>query len=147
LTRVYGWSLLNQIEDEKYRTLPDDLSSIGRFIAHCWFDVGGSDKRKIDEDKPDNGIARLVMSFAFGFNDSKSPFALIGMPEYGKLPDNANRCSCCIQSIKKGMLRCCASTRYCNVACQKAHRKKHKVVCDRDAYLARRAEVSARVAS
>jgi hypothetical protein len=38
--------------------------------SSCWFDVAGSDNA-IDEDKPDNGIARLIMSFAFEFDDSK----------------------------------------------------------------------------
>jgi hypothetical protein len=146
LSRVYGWSLRNQIEDERHRTLPDNVSSIGRFIAHCWFDVAGGDN-KIDVDKPDNGIARLIMSFAFGFNDSKSPFALIGMPECGKVPETRTRCSWCIQPKEKGMLQCCTGTRYCSVACQKAHFKKHKVVCDRDAYLAKNAESVARIAS
>jgi hypothetical protein len=41
---VYGTMLsLNQIEDKKYRTLPEDLSILGRFLAHCSFDVAGSD--------------------------------------------------------------------------------------------------------
>jgi hypothetical protein len=114
--------------------------------AHCWFDVAGGDN-KIDEDKPDNGIGRLIMSFAFGFDDSKSPFALIGMPEDGRVPDKLTRCSCCIQPKEKGMLRCCTSTRYCSAACQKAHFKKHKKVCDCKAFLAKRAVVAARVAA
>jgi hypothetical protein len=143
---IYKWSLLNQIEDDKYRTLPDDLAGVGRFIAHCWFDVGGSDN-KIDEDKPDNGIARLIMSFAFGFNVSKSSFALIGMPECGKVAETLTRCSNCDQHSTKELLRCCTSTRYCSAACQKAHFKKHKKVCDRKAFLAKRAAVAARVAS
>jgi hypothetical protein len=85
VNRVYQWSIINQIEVERYRTLPDDLSVLGKFIARCWFDVAGSDKNKADEsDSPDNGVGRLIMSFAFGFDDSKG--ALIGMPEYGKLP-------------------------------------------------------------
>jgi ankyrin repeat protein len=145
LTRVYGWSLINQIEEEKYRTLPDDLSGIGWFVAHCWFDVAGSDN-KIDEDKPDNGIARLIMSFAFGFDDSKSSFALIGMPEYGKVPETRIRCRKCRQHSKKELLQCCTDTHYCSKACKKAHRKSHKKSCDRNAYLARRAEEAARVA-
>jgi hypothetical protein len=146
LTRVYQWSLLNQIDDEKYRTLPDDLSTLGRFICKCWFDVAGGDN-KIAEDKPDNGIARLIMSFAFGFNDSKSNLALIGMPEYGKVAETRTRCSSCDKHGKKEMLQCCSTTRYCTTACQKAHYKKHKKVCDRKAYLAKRAEVAARVAA
>jgi hypothetical protein len=92
--KVYKWSLSNQIEDEKYRTLPDDLAGVGRFIAQCWFDVAGGDN-KLDSSKPDNGIARLIMSFAFGFDDSKSSFALIGMPECGKVPETRSRCSSC----------------------------------------------------
>jgi hypothetical protein len=33
---VYKWSLLNQIEDERYRTLPDDLYGIGRsLLVRC----------------------------------------------------------------------------------------------------------------
>jgi hypothetical protein len=146
LSRVYGWSLSNQREDERYRTLPDDLPKLGRFICKCWFDVAGGDN-KVDDDQPDNGIARLIMSFAFGFNDSKSPFALIGMPECGKVPDTLTRCSCCVQHIKKGMLQCCSHARYCSIACQKAHIKEHKPVCQNEAYLLKRAEVAARVAS
>jgi hypothetical protein len=142
---VYKWSLSNQIEAEVYRTLPDDLSGVGHFIARCWFDVAGSDNA-IDEDKPDNGIARLIMSFAFGFNDSKSSFALIGMPECGKVPETHARCSSCDQHSEKELLQCCTSTRYCSAACQKAHFKKHKKVCDRKAWLAKRAAVVARVA-
>jgi hypothetical protein len=112
LSRVYGWSLLNQIEDEEYRTLPDDLAGIGRFVAHCWFDVAGG-VNKVDDDKPDNGIARLVMSFAFGFNDSKSraSFALIGMPACGKVPETRARCSKCNQHSKKELMQCCNDTR------------------------------------
>jgi hypothetical protein len=109
--------------------------------------VAGSDKRKIDTDKPDNGISRLIMSFYGGFDASKSPFALLGMPEQGKLPDALTRCSWCIQGKEKGMLQCCSQTRYCGRVCQIAHRKKHRLVCDRDACLARRAEEAARVAS
>jgi hypothetical protein len=60
LSRVYGWSLLNQIDDERYRTLPDDLPQLGRFICQRWFDVAGSDNA-IDGDKRDNGIAHLII--------------------------------------------------------------------------------------
>jgi hypothetical protein len=143
---VYKWSLSNQIEDEKYRTLPADLSGVGRFIAHCWFDVAGDDN-KLDSSKPDNGIARLIMSFAFGFDDSKSSFALIGMPEYGKVAETRTRCSSCDQHSKQELLQCCTSTRYCSVACQKANFKKHKKVCDRKTFLVKRAAVAARVAA
>jgi hypothetical protein len=143
---VYKWSLSNQIEDEKYRTLPDNLAGVGRFIAHCWFDVAGDDN-KFGSSKPDNGIARLIMSFAFGFDDSKSSFALIGMPECGKVPETRTRCSSCDQHSNNELLQCCTSTRYCNAACQKAHFKKHKKVCDRKAWLAKRAAVAARVAA
>jgi hypothetical protein len=146
LSSVYKWSLLNQKEDERYRTLPDDLSVIGHCIAHCWFDVAGDDN-KLDSLKPDNGIGRLIMSFAFGFNASKSPFALIGMPEYGKIPDTLTRCSCCVQPIKKGLVQCCRIARYCSTVCQKAHSKEHKLVCQNELYLLKRAEVAARVAS
>ncbi len=66
---------MHQVEEERYRTLPPDLS--GRFIAHCWFDIAGSDKRRIDTDKPDNGIGRLIMSFAFGFAFRLSPVAVV----------------------------------------------------------------------
>jgi hypothetical protein len=79
------------IESERYRTLPDDLSPLGCFIAHCWFDVAGSDKRKCDTDNADNGIARLIMRFALDSHESKSSFALIGMPECGKIPETATR--------------------------------------------------------
>jgi hypothetical protein len=132
VNRVYKWSLLNQIDDERYRTLPDDLPDLGRFIAHCWIDVAGG--------KPDNGIGRLIMSFAFGFDDSKSPHALIGMPEYGKTPLNTTRCSSCSQLKEKGMLRCCGYTRYCSKVCQRADYKKHKKVCKNMNKIASRSE-------
>jgi hypothetical protein len=147
LNYTYQWSLLNQKEEERYRTLPDDLSPLGCFIAHCWFNVAGNDKRKCDTDKPDNGIARLIMSFAAGFNESKSSFALIGMPECGKVPETRAICVACEQHSVKELLQCCNTTRYCSTACQKAHFKKHKKGCNRKALLVKRAEVSARVAA
>jgi hypothetical protein len=53
----------------------------------------------------------------------------------------------CDQHSKTEMLQCCSNTRYCSAACQKAHFRKHKKECDRKAYLAKRAEVTARVAA
>jgi hypothetical protein len=71
LNSVCNWSRANQIESERLMTLPADLSSIGLFVARCWLHV--------DASGVDNGIARLIMEFAFGFNsDSKR---LIGIPD------------------------------------------------------------------
>jgi hypothetical protein len=136
---VYNWSVENQIEDERYRTLPGNLPKLGRFIAHCWFDVAGGE--------PDNGIGRLIMSFAFGFDNSKTSHALLGMPEYGKAPDKVIRCIKCFKHKDKGMLRCCPKISYCSAACQKVHFKKHKKNCQNEAYLAKKAAVAAKVAS
>jgi hypothetical protein len=77
LDRVFNWSLANQIESEFYMTLPSDLSSIGRFLAHCWLHV--------DASGVDNGIARLLMQFAFGFNSDRR--RLIGLPREEALLD------------------------------------------------------------
>jgi hypothetical protein len=131
--KVYKWSLLNQIEDEKYRTLPDDLSTLGRFIAHCWFDVAGGDN-KIDEDKPDNGIARLILSFAAGINVERDG-PLIGMPEFGKnnptLP-KCSSCKSCYADALAGMIHCCGAVYYCRgTLCQKNAWKKHEPKCER----------------
>jgi ankyrin repeat protein len=139
VSSVYKWSLLNQIEDEKYRTLPDDLPELGSFICKCWFDVAGGDN-KVDDDTPDNGIGRLIMSFYGGFDESraKSPFALIGMPEYGKLADTVARCSNCRAEgvVGKKWLRCCGKVTYCSKVCQLADWKKksggHKKSCERN---------------
>jgi hypothetical protein len=58
ISRMYKWSLINQIETDRLRTWPgpDELSELGRFICHCWFDVAGGE--------PDNGVGRLIMEFA-----------------------------------------------------------------------------------
>jgi hypothetical protein len=58
ISRIYNWSLVNQIETDRLRTWPgpDELSELGRFICHCWFDVAGGE--------PDNGVGRLIMEFA-----------------------------------------------------------------------------------
>jgi hypothetical protein len=83
------------------------------------------------------------MSFVFGFNDSKSSFALIGMPERGKVAEARARCSSCDDHSVKVLLQCCTTSRFCT-ACHKSYFKKYKKVCDRKAYLAKRAEDAAR---
>jgi ankyrin repeat protein len=72
LNRTFTWSLANQIESERLMTLPPTgfLSSEGLFIARCCMHV--------DASSVSNGIARLIMQFAFGFNRR-----LIGMPREG----------------------------------------------------------------
>ena len=94
-----------------HRTLPADLTPLGCFILRCWFDIaggrgGGINDENLNEkpikaqDKADNGVGRLIMRFACGFDDTKSPFALIGMPSEGKVADTSNtRCFNCIQHI------------------------------------------------
>jgi ankyrin repeat protein len=127
---LYNWSVENQIEDQVHRTLPADLSGVGHFVAHCFFDVGGG--------RPDNGIARLITQYYGGFDESraKSPFALIGMPKHGKLPDTAARCSACrAQAVTgKKWLRCCGKVGYCSKECQVVDWKKfgHKKSCERN---------------
>jgi hypothetical protein len=136
---LYNWSVENQDESEYYRSLPSDLTGVGYFVAHCLMHVDGG--------YFSNRICRLITQFYGGFDDSKSNFALIGMPELGKVPETRTRCSSCEQHSKKEMLQCCTRTRYCSTKCQKAHFKKHKKVCDRKAFFAKRAEVAARVAA
>jgi hypothetical protein len=67
LNRVFNWSLTNQIESERLMTLPSDLPSDGLLVGKCCIHV--------DASSVSNGIARLIMEFAFGFNKR-----LIGMP-------------------------------------------------------------------
>jgi hypothetical protein len=134
LYRTYQWSLANQIEDDARRTLPHKLSDVGKFICQCWFDVagGGNDMNNM-ADTIGNGIGRLIMQFYGGFDASKSPFALRGKLEYGKLPDNAPRCSNCLEVKKesKALSSCasCGKVRYCGRVCQKADWKRHKESC------------------
>jgi hypothetical protein len=55
------------------------------------------------------------------------------MPEYGKLPDNAHRCSNCLEKKESKALSFCAScgvVRYCGKECQKADWKRHKESCE-----------------
>jgi ankyrin repeat protein len=131
--RTYKWSIANQIEDEARRTLPPDLSDVGKFICSCWFDcAGGGNDMSNTSDTIGNGIGRLIMQYYGGFNASKSPFALRGKPKYGKLPDNAARCSGCLEVKESKVLQCCAScgvVRYCGRECQKADWKRHKCNC------------------
>jgi ankyrin repeat protein len=136
---LYNWSVENQDESEYYRSLPSDLTGVGYFVAHCLMHVDGG--------YFSNRICRLITQFYGGFDESKSSFALIGMPELGKVPETRTRCSCCEQHSKKELLQCCSRTRYCSTKCQVAHFKKHKKVCDRKAFLAKRVEVAARVAA
>jgi hypothetical protein len=67
LDSVFKWSLANQIERDFYMTLPPGLSSAGLLVARCCMHV--------DASSVSNGIARLIMKFAFGFNRR-----LVGMP-------------------------------------------------------------------
>ena len=78
-------------------------------------------------DKPDNGVGRLIMSFACGFDTSKSPFALIGMPKEGKVADTSTRCHHCIQPIVEPVkpLRCCGNVVYCNEECKQKDIEAH----------------------
>jgi hypothetical protein len=78
LDRVFKWSLANQIESERLMTLPAGLSSIGLLVAKCCVHV--------DASSVSNGIARLIMHFAFGFKWSKQGERLIGMPREGAWP-------------------------------------------------------------
>jgi ankyrin repeat protein len=73
LDRVFNWSLANQIESERLMTLPTDVSSVGLFVAHCCINV--------DASSVSNGIARLIMQFAFGFDQERK--RLVGMPREG----------------------------------------------------------------
>jgi hypothetical protein len=134
LYRTYQWSLANQVEDDARRTLPPDSSKVGRFICQCWFDcAGGGNDVNNTADTIGNGIGRLIMQLYGGFDASKSPFALRGTPEYGKIPDNAARCSSCLAAKEEiKALRSCAScgkVRYCGTVCQKADWKRHKESC------------------
>jgi ankyrin repeat protein len=70
LDRVFNWSLANQIVSEFYMTLPPGLSSAGMLVARCCMHV--------DASSVSNGIARLIMEFAFGFNKQRD--RLVGMP-------------------------------------------------------------------
>jgi hypothetical protein len=142
LSRVYGWSLLNQIEADARRTLPDDLSVLGRFICKCWFDVAGG-VNNMDNDKPDNGVGRLIMSFASGFNDSKSPFALIGMPAFGKGDLSLPSCSYChkeyCEASGGGVELCCENVYHCRDGnCKKLHLPSHEAICVCDEVVERR---------
>jgi hypothetical protein len=134
LSRLSKWSLLNQIEDERYRTLPDDLPQLGRFICKCWFDVAGG-VNKVDDDQPDNGVGRLIMSFASGFDDSSGK--MIGMPAFGKEHHSLPGCSCCGKVYSEagggGVELCCDSVYYCHDGnCKKLHLPLHQAlsVCD-----------------
>ena len=123
--RIFSWSVSNQIESDAHRTLPSDsdMSSLGRFICRCWFDIGGG--------SISNGIGKLIVSFACGFNDSKSPFALQNMPREGKVADNRTRCFNCTQPIVDPTkpLRCCGKVVYCSANCNKLNWRIHKPSC------------------
>jgi ankyrin repeat protein len=124
LHHTYNWSVENQVEEEVHRTLPPDLSKVGHFVASCFFDVAGGNYG--------NGIVRLIVQYYGGFDASKSQFALRGTPKYGKLPDNAHRCSNCLEKKESKALRACSScgvVRYCGKECQKIDWKRHKASC------------------
>ena len=124
MARLYSWSQLHQVETDALRTLPPNLSDLGRLIARCFMHVDGGSF--------DNGIARLITEYYGGYDASKSPHALIGMPEFGKVSDTKERCSHCIQQCKSGVrfLKCCGRVGYCSKACQKADFKsRHKETC------------------
>jgi hypothetical protein len=107
---LYNWSVENQIESEYYRTLPEGLSVLGRFIVHCFFDAAGGDIG--------NGIGRLIMHFYGGFNEGKSesPITLIGMPAFGKNDHSLPSCSYCnkeyCEASGGGVVRYCDSRVY-----------------------------------
>jgi hypothetical protein len=136
LYRVCKWSLANQVEAEVCRTLPRALTGVGTFICRCWFDcAGGGNDINAAADTLGNGIGRLIMQFYGGFDASKSPFALRGKPEYGKCPDNAARCSGCLEKKESKSLRACAScgvVRYCGKDCQRTDWKRHKKSCAKE---------------
>ncbi len=114
------------------RTLPKDLSELGKFVCHCWFDIGGGTNEK--KKKNVNGIGRLIMQFYGGFDSSggNNPHALIGMPREGKEAEVVKRCSNCIQVMGKKILRCCGNVTYCSKECQKKDWKsRHKGSCSR----------------
>jgi hypothetical protein len=133
LYRTYQWSLANQVEDDARRTLPPALSGVGKFICQCWFDVAGGGKSiDVASDTLGNGIGRLIMQFYGGFDASKSPYALRGQLEYGKVPDNAHRCGNCLEKKEsKSFFNCssCGRVRYCGRQCQKDDWKRHKESC------------------
>jgi hypothetical protein len=138
--RTYQWFLANQIKDDAHRTLPPDLSEVGKFICRCWFDCAGGGKDDSIASASDtigNGIGWLIMQYCAGFDASKSPFALREQPEYGKVPDNTRRCSNCLEKKKnnkkkKKALQYCANcgvVRYCSEECQVADWKRHEESC------------------
>jgi ankyrin repeat protein len=144
VSRVYAWSLSNQIEDVKYRTLPDDLPQLGCFICKCWFDVAGGGNK---DDKPDNGVGRLIMQFYGGFNEGKaeSPIKLIGMPAFGKNDHSLPSCSYChkeyCEASGGGVELCCENVYYCRDGnCKKFHLPSHQAICVCDEVLQRRKE-------
>ena len=136
---MYLWSKANQIESDLYRTLPDDLSKLGKFICHCWFDVAGGSNDEAKErgegggnySTLGNGVGRLILEFSGGFTTRGNHHALIGLPKEGKQAETAVCCSNCIQVINgtANPLRCCGCVRYCGDKCQKKDWKKHKTNC------------------
>ena len=90
----------------------------------------GEKENHLKNDKPDNGVGRLIMSFACGFDTSKSPFALIGMPKEGKVADTSTRCSNCIRRIVDAKpLRCCGNVVYCSEECKEKGFEAHVHIC------------------
>jgi hypothetical protein len=133
LDYLYNWSVANQVEAEVCRTLPPALTNVGTFICRCWFDcAGGGNNNNAAADTLGNGVGRLIMQFYGGFDASKSHFALRGKPAYGKCPDNAARCSGCLEKKESKALHACSScgvVRYCGKGCQKTDWKRHKKSC------------------
>jgi hypothetical protein len=135
--RLLNWSVENQIEAQVYRTLPANLSSVGHFVTHCFFDVGGGILG--------NGIARLITQFYGGFDEGnvENPIVLFGMPAFGKNSLTLSRCSQCDTQYSEakggGMKLCCGTVHYCiDDECKKRAWKDHESICVCDEVMERR---------
>jgi hypothetical protein len=122
---IYDWFEANQVASEFHRTLPPDFTSLGRFIAHCCINV--------DASGADNGIARLIISYFGGFNDSS--VRMNGMPVHGKDDDSLPGCSYCAKDHSEanggGVKLCCGNLYYCcrgDDECRKNGLKRHASV-------------------
>jgi hypothetical protein len=134
---LYNWSVENQVEDQFHRTLPADLSSVGHFVAHCFFDVAGGDFG--------NGIARLITEYYGGFDEGtvKKPIKLIGMPAFGKSDHSLPSCSYCnteyCEANGGGVKLCCEKVHYCRDGdCKKRAWRNHESICVSDEIIERR---------
>jgi hypothetical protein len=130
---IHDWSVANQVESEYYRTLPSDLTALARFLARCCLHV--------DASGADNGIARLIITYFGGFDDSSS-VRLLGMPAFGKNDASLPRCSYCDKEYSEapgGLKLCCESVYYCRDAqCKQRGLRNHESVCVCDEAVERR---------